>query len=477
MPNPKQPEKSASTTSRAAYLRSTERLAILAKARLYPPEKSPAHQNQDSVTPQDCWEQLISRATLVSAATWRHSKTALLSTMSDIRDRKIVGLPEILKSWASIDLTPSIESIAHASRQVILDEAARLSRDFYGEHAEPTKPDEFNTLLDALSDLKILSDALQPDPDSHSMRALLTALSKTTGLAQAILNRIELAAARIRRQKTGKKPRKFSDTEVSVDDLIAFARHICPQDEYDPLSIFSQKSISDPPHPIARLVFEASVLTGLRPIEWLDAQMQVFRIFDSFQAFDNGDFIPFTDIFDRVGDPGTYLALPSAQARLVVKNAKRTNSPAHRPTRTLILTGLPDWAMMSIFLASMIADAGVTPEQWVGMRNRINALISKIATETGFSDGLSLNDMRHMFQTRARRYFDEAEVAALMGHGSTSTNSHYGRRVRKKTSSSGSAAGGLVPKPLQADVDEIRLTNTKPSVELRANITLSGKQE
>lgn len=165
------------------------------------------------------------------------------------------------------------------------------------------------------------------------------------------------------------------------------ATHLSPKD-WQTLLTGLQASKS-PYGIVASLWLVATRITGLRPCEWEHASR-------------NG---------------------PS----LAVRNAKATNGRAHGESRTLNLVAMPS-SEISLIDAMLTIAAKVKGEQFRSLYHRVRDLISDVARQylSKRSKYPSLYTARHMFASAAKSAFSKAEVAALMGHGSTATASqHY----------------------------------------------------
>lgn len=158
-------------------------------------------------------------------------------------------------------------------------------------------------------------------------------------------------------------------------------------------------------------------LTGLRPQEWLHAELGTAE-----------------------GEPA-----------LIVRNAKSTNGRAHGPTRTLLLSALAQEEIETI--RSHIQRA----KTWAGM-DQFDDFYEGCALTLYYVNRklwprrqkhVTLYSCRHQFTANAKASgFSTAEIAAMMGHRvDTTATRHYGKK----------AAGNelLRVRALQSDVDRV----------------------
>lgn len=140
-------------------------------------------------------------------------------------------------------------------------------------------------------------------------------------------------------------------------------------------------------------------LTGLRPQEWVGAEIQ-----------------------DHEGEPS-----------LIVKNAKQTNGRAHGPTRTLLLSSL------SVDEIQTLRNHIERVKTWSGMDQFDDFYTGCSLTLYYVSRKLwprrqkhvTLYSCRHQFSANAKASgFSTTEIAAMMGHRvDTTATKHYGKKV------------------------------------------------
>lgn len=174
---------------------------------------------------------------------------------------------------------------------------------------------------------------------------------------------------------------------------------------------------------IAAAFFKATLLAGLRPIEWAGTSI------------------------DSVDD----------RWRLRVQNAKTTNARSHGEFRTLWFDRLDFQQVMAVkqtinaFKAANARSAVANLEEKVerAFRSANNALWpTRKRSITPYT-------ARHVFAARVKLAYRSEEVAALMGHADDQTAfHHYGRQSRKKSG----VVGSPLPKPDPEDVERVRLT-------------------
>ena len=170
---------------------------------------------------------------------------------------------------------------------------------------------------------------------------------------------------------------------------------------------------------IARALWLASIATGLRPIEWLKADVH-YTDEDGrrMQAMDD---------------------LKAAQARrstwtMWVANAKmRADLDApQKAFRTLRLGDLDPETQDAVYAASTAgwSDASDDQDLW-------RTWINRLSPKAGFGAPISLYDARQYVAWRAKQLLDPFEVAALMGHANIRSSVAYGAKVRERPKCSG----------------------------------------
>lgn len=177
------------------------------------------------------------------------------------------------------------------------------------------------------------------------------------------------------------------------------------------------------------VILTASIVAGLRPREWVSASLS-----------DTPPRPPGQEQLDH----------PFFQKGpwLTVQNAKTTQGRSFGPVRHLNLGPLnPSELVLVETCIAQVADAvGGDRTAWPdveellikAMWRKTRSLWPRRATHYTLYSG------RHTFAARAKQFFSQAEVAALMGHISDETaGRHYGR-----ASSRGTAGIGDIPWPL-----------------------------
>jgi hypothetical protein len=155
----------------------------------------------------------------------------------------------------------------------------------------------------------------------------------------------------------------------------------------------------------------AGEATGLRPVEWLDAQLTALR---------DGEF----------------------RWRLRVRNAKRNAARAHGEFRTLRWRALDAQTLGAINRTIEVARAAVRERRFTRLQNTLQALMRRI-TKKLFPRRRRRPTMytpRHVFAARCKAFFIPpraslseraaglAKIAALLGHASDATaTDHYAR--------------------------------------------------
>jgi integrase len=186
-----------------------------------------------------------------------------------------------------------------------------------------------------------------------------------------------------------------------------------PEQDWQALFIALGKSDSKWAMPAIQWL-AATLVTGLRPIEWRNAVL--------------------------------------TGKCLTVQNAKATNGRAHGETRTLDLSrsAAVERSAVGAFVETVKqhAESGF-PDLYNGVRSLLRRIARRVFE--GRKKFPSLYTARHVFAARAKATFGRDWVAALMGHASTSTAArHYARAHH--------ARGGrpLGVEPSQDNVDAVR---------------------
>lgn len=202
---------------------------------------------------------------------------------------------------------------------------------------------------------------------------------------------------------------------ISQSDLFRLAEHVAQMNE---------GKVMNPFWPVRALRWlQASVITGLRPVEWKDAQW--------------------------LGDP--------ADGKLLVKNAKHTNGRSHGMNR-IIEFDRGHWLAPAVdlhmgLLKEWMSHEGNTFESYYsGCRKALQRCVRNLWPKR--DQHITLYSGRHQFSANLKA--DGATpktVADLMGHNSEETaKSHYGKRR--------SGWGRLRPIPLASPAPR----NHEPSV-------------
>jgi len=146
----------------------------------------------------------------------------------------------------------------------------------------------------------------------------------------------------------------------------------------------------------ASLIFQSSMIAGLRPSEWFSA---VFR-----------------------HDP------QSGDGLLLVQNAKSTNGRSFGESREIIIPDGPDCVTVQNtiqYLASLV-DNGVSIDSIYNESRRIIRSLGLVHN----GKRISLYTARHQFVANMKNIYPREEVALLLGHASAETAGiHYGKRA------------------------------------------------
>ena len=173
---------------------------------------------------------------------------------------------------------------------------------------------------------------------------------------------------------------------------------------------------------LAAIFLKATLLAGLRPIEWAGASIDI--------------------IDDRW--------------RLRVQNAKATNARSHGEFRTL-------WFDRLDFQQVMAVKQTISSFKVANARNAVANLEEKVERTFRSANNalwprrkksITPYSARHVFAARVKLAYKSEEVAALMGHADDRTAfHHYGRQSRKKSG----GVGPPLPKPDPEEVKRVRL--------------------
>lgn len=167
-----------------------------------------------------------------------------------------------------------------------------------------------------------------------------------------------------------------------------------------------------------RVWLRASIITGLRPVEWKNA----------------------------------HFLLHNGQPALKIQNAKHTNGRAHGPSRTLILEDLRDSDLLAIktHLNNVRTFAGMGEYEFFYQGCAIALYKACRKCWPRRKRHITLYSTRHQFSANAKSSgMSRLEVAALMGHAVDETaGEHYGRKT------SGNEKLGVLP--LDEDVQRVR---------------------
>lgn len=171
-------------------------------------------------------------------------------------------------------------------------------------------------------------------------------------------------------------------------------------------------------HEELRAWLRASIITGLRPVEWRNA----------------------------------HFLIHNGQPALKIQNAKYTNGRSNGPTRTLILENLKDPDLISIktHLNNVRTFAGMGEYDFFynGCMGALNKACRKCWPRR--KRHITLYSTRHQFSANAKSSgMSRLEVAALMGHAVDETaGEHYGRKQ------AGNEQIGVLP--LEEEVSRVR---------------------
>lgn len=146
---------------------------------------------------------------------------------------------------------------------------------------------------------------------------------------------------------------------------------------------------------VAALMFKATIIAGLRPIEWVSATMSRNE--------------------------------PDGLPMLIVRNAKNTNGRSFGEYRTIVILN-EGKANIVKKLLSELAAITLSGCKWERTFAEIRRLIYSVGAKHGYNR-ISLYTARHQFTANMKNTHSRENVAQLLGHGSIDTaTSHYGKR-------------------------------------------------
>jgi hypothetical protein len=157
---------------------------------------------------------------------------------------------------------------------------------------------------------------------------------------------------------------------------------------------------------------EATLVTGLRPVEWHTACLYKAK-----------EEIP-SAIVEKENYDGGYPAL-------VVKNAKATNGRSYSDWRVIDCSELPERAIIFIKLAINYGTGlGVKNFNWSSFYESLRVSLHEIIKkELPRLKGVSLYTFRHQCIANLKQVYSVVEIALIVGHGNDITaTEHYGRR-------------------------------------------------
>lgn len=186
----------------------------------------------------------------------------------------------------------------------------------------------------------------------------------------------------------------------------------------------------------AAALFKATLLVGLRPVEWQSAKFLMNPV-------------------DGIAGPYPLLR---------VKNAKATNGRAHGGYRHIHLHEMDDISLKQIFAAVLYADQDnpkgwLTPsgkvDSWETYYHRLRIYFGKAVDQLfpSAKRGISIYSCRHQFIADLKLAgYTRADIAALVGHAVDDTAEvHYGRKRNGRSGKSG------LPVPNPDEVKKIRI--------------------
>ena len=241
---------------------------------------------------------------------------------------------------------------------------------------------------------------------------------------------------------------------ISKEDLRTLVHHLAGG--WDSLDAIFYPDLDHLPSLATAVIAEASWGTGVRPVEWLGANLtveldgrrnDVHRVYQAALQRD-----PPPD--EEANRPG-FLAhsrrllegiLESGPVWLEVRSAKgqwlrRHGLPA---VRSIGLSRAGTVMKTSVFCATAVVRR-IGRSAWPAWQKRLNRRLKKAARRLlpHRRQELKLYSFRHDFIDRCKAVLSPAETAALAGHSSAKTKVHYGRPRLRGSTGTGVPAQGL----------------------------------
>lgn len=218
----------------------------------------------------------------------------------------------------------------------------------------------------------------------------------------------------------------YKKKKQSANTSTQKAKYIHSEDYTKLVSYLAEQSETSTWAPKTLIFFGATLATGLRPIEWLTAQMLYI---------------------ENEGRP---------TLALKVKNAKNTNGRSHGEFRHIILTNYNEQTINVIKwnISSIIQWLNDNPERnWENYYTLIRNCMYKATKDLWplRSKRPSLYSARHQFIANLKKSgFTRVEIAALAGHGDDLTASrHYGKKRSGRNVEN-------TPIPVKAEVAKVK---------------------
>lgn len=387
--------------------------AIVAKIRRTTATRKSALNQHETISGTDLVEQYCLRSLLLSDKTNKTEKNALQHHFRQQNDRENFEFISNLKTEERRKIGTELARLWTANSNPKTETANRQAIDKTRKRSSAATGKIVASVFDKLPEMndlardEIAEIALKVGEMVTDKRMPLEAekISGLAGVTQGLLRKKNQADPE--RKKQDRLP--LTQWRSVVDKLAA-----APD---DPLAIWDEPRCFKT---IARIVWIATLATGLRPIEWLSAAViYVDAAGQRALALDHPD------------DARAYRETWT----LAVKNAKtKSSDPTLMKTRDLKLGALDPETLDAILAMSSAAwsEGGEQEDTWRMWMGKASSWISKASLESGFHAPLSLYDARHYLSWRAKNLLNPIETAALMGHSHVRSSSGYGPRVRRR---------------------------------------------
>lgn len=248
----------------------------------------------------------------------------------------------------------------------------------------------------------------------------------------------------------GQEPDDDDDSAESRKRTSALKEKRFPHEDMDRVLAYLRSFCRSKLAPVLVDWLRAGIMTGLRPVEWRCSDLV------------------------EVADPNSAYG---RRAFLYVLNAKATNGRGTGVARTLDLSAFPDDALEVVRRMSGRArgwlEDGSFPDRQAACSALLYATCRKIWPTRKY--GYALYSTRHQAIANWKSMMPVAEIAAIVGHGVTSTaTAHYGKKRSAWSPEKIPAAPRPVPEELSVVKQRVKLWEQRIEMEKRAGLRPEG---